>query len=142
MRKVYDSLSTLPTNLDLRILYRSTLPGHNDCDKKLYPVTKYDESAINPTGDNKGPYHWHWFPQYNAIARQLWGGGQWSVGSNPRLKVEDKWEKRDQMSDPWGSGIVTDYWDVWNLAATRPDAHVAWANKFNDCLHVSLIRMF
>lgn len=135
MQKVYESLSALPSTLDLRILYRSTLPGHKDCEKKLYPVTKYDDAAVHPTGPFTGPYHWHWFPQYNDVARELWGLGRWSVRSKSRSTIEDKWERRHLSQDSWGSGIVTDYWDVWNLAATRPDAHVAWANRFMDCLH-------
>lgn len=84
-----------------------------------------DPLAQNPTGNHTGTYHWHYFVEYNEVARDTWGRGKFALGIG------------DVDSEGASRNLTTEYWDVWNLGATRPDAHVAWTGKHEDCLHVS-----
>jgi hypothetical protein len=139
MKKLYESLQTFPEDLPLRFMYRSTMPGHENCYKFHYPVTKFDAAAKDPTGNRNKTYHWHWFPDYNAFAKELWGDGLFSINhSGTRLDEEqDDFEIRANLGKR-GAALTTEYWDIWNLSATRPDAHIAWNGNHVDCLHVSL----
>lgn len=135
MNKVYESFFSFPSDLPLHIMYRSTMPGHENCERYHYPVTRFDEAAQDPTGRRNKTYHWHWFPEYNAFAKELWGDGPLSPDSIAgQTKGGVKWQaKTDRVGD---TSVETEYWDIWNLSATRPDAHIAWQGHFADCLHV------
>lgn len=132
MKKVYDSFQSFPSDLPIRMMYRSTLPGHEYCMRYHYPVTMFEEIARDPT-PSKNHYHYHWFPEFNAFAKGLWDGGQFSLNlkstSNEQLGTLE-WRSNGRSS------VTTEYWDVWNMAVTRPDAHVG--NDGKDCLHVSV----
>ena len=138
MKKVYDSFLSFPSDLPLRVMYRSTMPGHENCHKYHYPVTYFDQVAQDPTGERNRTYHWHWFPEYNEFARELWGSGALSLGdlSNRGEEVLERGVSSTTEREP--STVITEYWDIWNMSATRPDAHIAWNGHFVDCLHVSL----
>ena len=91
---------------------RSIIPGHEHCENYRDPVPPTHEIALDPTGERKQTWGWHLFPDFNAIT-----------------KADFSHQKR--------GSVRIEYWDVWEMGATRPDAHVAWTGSFFDCLHVS-----
>ncbi|KIM24790.1 hypothetical protein M408DRAFT_229202 [Serendipita vermifera MAFF 305830] len=134
MRKVYDSFLSFPSDLPIRVMYRSTMPGHEYCTRYHYPVTLFDDIAKDPT-PSKNHYHYHWFPKYNAFAKGLWDEGPLSLSRNRMQEVDiDILKSRGGPAkrEPEAS-VATEYWDVWNMTVTRPDAHVG--NNGRDCLH-------
>jgi len=139
MKKVYESLQELPDGLPLHFMYRSTMSGHENCDRFHYPVTRDHPVAKNPTGTRNRTYHWHWFTEYNAFAKELWGYGPLALNHNgvsPRSGGDDlEWRAKVKKG---GRTITTGYWDVWDMSVTRPDAHIAWNGNSVDCLHVSV----
>ena len=111
------------------------MPGHEYCSRYHYPVTVFDEIATDPT-PSKNHYHYHWFPEFNAFAKGLWESGPLSL--NYEMVSEEEGDTtgwREAMSKRvLGPSVTTEYWDIWNMTVTRPDAHVG--NNGRDCLHV------
>jgi hypothetical protein len=91
---------------------RSIIPGHEHCENYRDPVPPTHEIALDPTGERKQTWGWHLFPGFNAIT-----------------EADFSHQKR--------GSVRIEYWNVWEMGATRPDAHIAWTGGFFDCLHVS-----
>jgi hypothetical protein len=120
-------------------MYRSTMPGHENCHKFHYPVTSFDRAAIDPTGERNKTYHWHWFAEYNSFAKGLWGDGPIALNrSRTNLHGDQDDLERRANANKRGLALTTEYWNIWNLSATRPDAHISWNGNHVDCLHVSV----
>src|SRR5258706_9428760 len=90
---------------------RSIIPGHEHCENYRDPVPPTHEIALDPSGERKQTWGWHLFPDFNVIT-----------------KADFSHQKR--------GSVQIEYWDVWKMGATRPDAHVSWTGGFFDCLHV------
>lgn len=103
--KVYDFFVNSP--LPTLTFFRATSPAHQHCNNHSDPITLTSSAAINPAPE-KHLYGWHLFPEYNRMARELFGS---SKHNNTR------------------------YFDIWPLSVTRPDAHIGWHNNDFDCLH-------
>jgi len=95
---------------------RSIIPGHEHCENYHDPVLPTHEISLEPTGERKQTWGWHLFLDFNAITR-----ADFSHQNRGSVQIE--------------------YWDVWEMGATRPDAHVAWVGSGFDCLHVSSLRV-
>jgi len=106
--KVYNFFVNSP--LPTLTFFRATSPAHQHCNNYSEPITLTSSAAINPTPEEH-LYGWHLFPEYNRMARKLFGS---SKHNNTR------------------------YFDIWPLSVTRPDAHAGWHNTDFDCLHVRL----
>lgn len=115
MTNASESLLTIE-GLPLDVYFRSTLPGHKNCINYTEPVSPSDPIAVDPTGERGNTFRWHLFPEYNRLARDAFNGRKNEEGN-----------------------VQLNYFDVWEMSATRPDAHVgSLAGNTNDCLHVSL----
>ena len=108
--KVYDFFINSP--LPTLTFFRATSPAHQHCNNHSDPITLTSSSAINPAPEEH-LYGWHLFPEYNRMARELFGS---SKHNNTR------------------------YFDIWPLSVMRPDAHIGWHGNNFDCLHVRPFR--
>lgn len=137
MRAVHSSVFYLPSNIRLHAYYRSTLPGHENCYQFRFPVSTKDGIAKNPAGRQNHTYNWAAFPELNEFAGRLWGSllsdQEFETNIGTDVAEEPTLGERNKARN---GGIVTRYWDVWNMGATRPDAHMEWTHKALDCLHV------
>lgn len=93
--------------LPIHAFFRSTSPGHQDCNLFSSPAALNSTIALNPT-PKKDVFGWYLFPTYNKIAHEIWtapdaskgGWREWFKGSNhgvSRLRFWDIWSMSIQV---------------------------------------------
>ncbi|KAG8905646.1 hypothetical protein FRB99_008487 [Tulasnella sp. 403] len=114
LKIVTDEMENFLEKLPMRVFYRAVSPGHEGCEGYHTPVSATDQ-ITRPVEVRTNSYGWHLFPRYNDLARKsfssFYAGGL--------------------------DGIA--YWDIWNMSAVRPDAHVGYSVTNWDCMHVRSI---
>ncbi|KIK67062.1 hypothetical protein GYMLUDRAFT_37100 [Collybiopsis luxurians FD-317 M1] len=119
----------------MSIYYRSTSPGHPNCQDRTAPYkdmadARYNEQnlvdrlvdGVHSAGEKQMRNRWDWdlFRSHN----RMWSNQiDFIMEQRPKNSQSAKWH----------------YFDVWDLSMQRPDAHL---NPGQDCLHWCLPSVF